>query len=122
MIATRELTAFEEVNLFYDQAADQIGLADGVREMLRRPWRELAVQVPVRMDDGCIEVFSGYRVQHNGARGPYKGGVRYHPLADQEEVRALASLMTWKTALVGLPYGGAKGGVQCDPGKLSKAE
>ena len=90
MIATRELTAFEEVNLFYDQAADQIGLADGVREMLRRPWRELAVQVPVRMDDGCIEVFSGYRVQHNGARGPYKGGVRYHPLADQEEVRALA--------------------------------
>ena len=122
MIATRELTAFEEVNLFYDQAADQIGLADGVREMLRRPWRELAVQVPVRMDDGRIEVFSGYRVQHNGARGPYKGGVRYHPLADQEEVRALASLMTWKTALVGLPFGGAKGGVQCDPGKLSKAE
>ena len=122
MIATRELTAFEEVNLFYDQAADQIGLADGVREMLRRPWRELAVQVPVRMDDGRLEVFSGYRVQHNGARGPYKGGVRYHPLADQEEVRALASLMTWKNALVGLPYGGAKGGVQCDPGKLSKAE
>ena len=122
MIATRELTAFEEVNLFYDQAADQIGLADGIREMLRRPWRELAVQVPVRMDDGRIEVFSGYRVQHNGARGPYKGGVRYHPMADQEEVRALASLMTWKTALVGLPFGGAKGGVQCDPGKLSKAE
>ena len=122
MIATRELTAFEEVNLFYDQAADQIGLADGVREMLRRPWRELAVQVPVRMDDGRIEVFSGYRVQHNGARGPYKGGVRYHPMADQEEVRALASLMTWKTALVGLPFGGAKGGVQCDPGKLSKSE
>ena len=122
MIATRELTAFEEVNLFYDQAADQIGLADGVREMLRGPWRELAVQVPVRMDDGRIEVFSGYRVQHNGARGPYKGGVRYHPMADQEEVRALASLMTWKTALVGLPFGGAKGGVQCDPGKLSKSE
>lgn len=90
--------------------------------MLRRPWRELAVQVPVRMDDGRIEVFSGYRVQHNGGRGPYKGGVRYHPMADQEEVRALASLMTWKTALVGLPFGGAKGGVQCDPGKLSKAE
>ena len=82
MMATRELTPFEEVNLFYDQAADQIGLTDGVREMLRRPWRELAVQVPVRMDDGRIEVFSGYRVQHNGVRGPYKGGVRYHPLAD----------------------------------------
>ena len=122
MMATRELTPFEEVNLFYDQGADQIGLTDGVREMLRRPWRELAVQVPVRMDDGRIEVFFGYRVQHNGARGPYKGGVRYHPLADQEEVRALASLMTWKTALVGLPFGGAKGGVQCNPGKLSRAE
>ena len=122
MIATRELTAFEEVNLFYDQAADQIGLPDGVREMLRRPWRELAVQVPVRMDDGRLEVFSGYRVQHNGARGPYKGGVRYHPLADQEEVRALASLMTWKTALVGLPFGGAKGGVQCEIGRASCRE
>jgi glutamate dehydrogenase (NAD(P)+) len=74
------------------------------------------------MDDGHIEVFSGYRVQHNGARGPYKGGVRYHPQADQNEVRALAALMTWKTALVGLPFGGAKGGVQCDPNLLSNNE
>jgi glutamate dehydrogenase (NAD(P)+) len=87
--------------------------------MLRQPWRELRVQVPVRMDDGRLEVFTGYRVQHNGARGPYKGGVRYHPQADQDEVRALASLMTWKTALVDLPFGGSKGGVQCDPGLLS---
>ena len=90
--------------------------------MLRQPWRELRVQVPVRMDDGHIEVFTGYRVQHNGARGPYKGGVRYHPLADIDEVRALASLMTWKNALVELPYGGAKGGVQVDPRKLSESE
>ncbi len=109
------MTPFEEVNFYFDRAADRLDLPHGCRQMLRRPWRELAVQVPVRMDDGRIEVFSGYRVQHNGARGPYKGGVRFHTEADQEEVRALASLMTWKNALVDLPFGGAKGGVQCDP-------
>jgi glutamate dehydrogenase (NAD(P)+) len=118
----KELTPFEEVNLFLDESAERLKLTEGCRQMLRQPWRELRVQVPVRMDDDRIEVFTGYRVQHNGARGPYKGGVRYHPLADQEEVRALASLMTWKTALVGLPFGGAKGGVQCDPKKLSENE
>ncbi len=116
------MTPFEEVNFYFDRAADRLDLPHGCRQMLRRPWRELAVQVPVRMDDGRIEVFSGYRVQHNGARGPYKGGVRFHPEADQEEVRALASLMTWKTALVDLPFGGAKGGVQCDPRQLSEGE
>ncbi len=116
------MTPFEQVNLFFDKAAGRLKLSDGIRDMLRRPWRELQVQVPVRMDDGRIKVFSGYRVQHNGARGPYKGGVRYHPAADLDEVRALAALMTWKTALVGLPYGGAKGGVQCDPGSLSIGE
>jgi glutamate dehydrogenase (NAD(P)+) len=120
--ATRELTPFEEVNLFFDESAERLALPNGCREMLRQPWRELRVQVPVRMDDGHIEVFTGYRVQHNGARGPYKGGVRYHPLADMEEVRALASLMTWKNALVDLPFGGAKGGVQCDPRQLSESE
>ena len=117
-----EVSLFEEVNLFFDSAADRLGLSNGLREMLKRPWRELQVQVPVRMDDGEIQVFTGFRVQHNGARGPYKGGVRYHPGADLEEVRGLASLMTWKTALVDLPYGGAKGGVQVDPGKLSQSE
>ena len=116
------MTAFDEVNLFFDRAGDRLNLSDGLREMLRRPWRELQVQVPVRMDDGHIEVFTGYRVQHNGARGPYKGGVRYHPEANLEEVRALAALMTWKTALVGLPYGGAKGSVQVDPAQLSEPE
>jgi glutamate dehydrogenase (NAD(P)+) len=80
------------------------------------------VQVPVRMDDGHLEVFTGYRVQHNAARGPYKGGVRYHPDADLDEVRALASLMTWKTAVVDIPFGGAKGGVQCDPKVMSVRE
>lgn len=116
------MTAFDEVNVFFDQAADRLKLEDGIREMLRRPWRELRVSVPVRMDDGRIEVFTGYRIQHNGARGPYKGGTRYHPMADQEEVRALASLMTWKTALVDIPFGGAKGGVQCDPRGMSEGE
>ena len=122
MLKTKQLSTFDEVNLFFDDAADRLGLKNGLREMLKRPWRELQVQVPVRMDDGEIEVFTGFRVQHNGARGPYKGGVRYHLEADLEEVRALASLMTWKTALVDLPYGGAKGGVQVDPRKLSQNE
>ena len=122
MATATQLTPFEEVNLFYDHAAERLGLPDGCREMLRRPWRELRVQVPVRMDDGRIQVFNGYRVQHNGARGPYKGGVRFHPKADEDEVRALAALMTWKTALVGLPFGGAKGGVEVDPRELSVEE
>ena len=122
MATARKLTPFEEVNLFFDQAAERLGLAEGRREMLRRPWRELQVQVPVRMDDGHINVYNGFRIQHNGARGPYKGGVRYHPEADQDEVRALAALMTWKTALMNLPFGGAKGGVQVDPTELSNEE
>jgi glutamate dehydrogenase (NAD(P)+) len=117
-----EQSTFDAVNEFFDGAADRLGLADSLREMLKRPWRELQVQIPVRMDDGQIQVFTGYRVQHNAARGPYKGGVRYHPDADIEEVRALASLMTWKTALVDLPFGGAKGGVQVDPRQLSNSE
>ncbi|MCH8800962.1 MAG: glutamate dehydrogenase [Chloroflexi bacterium] len=122
MLKTQELNTFDQVNLFFDSAADRLGIIDGLREMLKRPWRELLVQVPVRMDDGQIQVFSGSRVQHNAARGPYKGGVRYHAQADLDEVRGLASLMTWKTALVNLPYGGAKGGVQVDPGLLSDSE
>ena len=117
-----EQSTFDEVNQVFDSAADRLGLADSLREMLKRPWRELQVQIPVRMDDGQIQVFTGYRVQHNAARGPYKGGVRYHPRADLEEVRALASLMTWKTALVDVPFGGAKGGVQVDPRDLSNNE
>ena len=122
MLNVQQATSSEQINQFYDRTADRLGLSPGIREMLRRPWRELQVQVPVRMDDGRIEVFAGYRVQHNGARGPYKGGVRFHPKADLEEVRALAALMTWKTALFDLPFGGAKGGVQCDPRKLSTGE
>lgn len=121
-MSTQELTVYEEVNVFFNRAADRIGLEEGVREMLRRPWRELQVSVPIRTDSGEIKVYTGYRVQHNGARGPYKGGLRYHPLADLDEVRALASLMTWKNALVDIPFGGAKGGIQCDPRSMSELE
>ena len=99
-----------------------MNLRDDVLLLLRRPYRELHVQVPVRMDDGSVSVFTGIRVQHNGARGPYKGGVRFHPEADLDEVRTLASLMTWKCALVDVPFGGAKGGVQCDPAQMSVSE
>jgi glutamate dehydrogenase (NAD(P)+) len=113
---------FEAVTLFFDTAADHIGLSDEMRDVLRSSYRELAVQVPVRMDDGALQVFRGYRVQHNAARGPYKGGIRYHPDADLDEVRALAALMTWKTAVVDIPFGGAKGGVQCDPLRMTEGE
>ena len=78
------LSTFDQVNLFFDKAADRLGLNSGLREMLAKPWRELQVQVPVRMDNDQIQVFTGFRVQHNGARGPYKGGIRYHPKADLE--------------------------------------
>lgn len=116
------MNAFDEVNLFFDRAADRLRLDDGMRDLLRKPWRELTVSVPVRMDDGTLRVLDGYRIQHNAARGPYKGGTRFHPQADINEVRALASLMTWKTAVVDIPFGGAKGGVQCAPGSMSESE
>ncbi len=114
--------AEDDVRLFLHRASESLGLSQGMRRMLEAPWRELKVSLPVRMDDGRIEVFTGYRVQHNAARGPYKGGLRYHPQADDDEVRALASLMTWKTALLDIPFGGAKGGIQLDPHALSQAE
>jgi glutamate dehydrogenase (NAD(P)+) len=106
----------------FDSAAKRLGLSQSLRAVLRVPQRELAVSFPVLLDNGRLEVFHGYRVQHNLARGPTKGGIRYHPLVDPDEVRALAMWMTWKCALAGLPYGGAKGGVQVDPRKLSPTE
>ena len=105
-----------------DEVAQRLGLDPGIHAILRQPERELTVSVPVMMDDGQIEVFTGYRVQHSSVRGPCKGGVRYHPDVDLSEVKALASLMTWKCALVNIPYGGAKGGVQCDPRQMSENE
>lgn len=117
-----ETNPFAAVTYFFERAADHIGLEEDMREILRSSYREISVQVPIRMDDGSSVVFMGYRVQHNGARGPYKGGIRYHSSADLDEVRALASLMTWKTALVDLPFGGAKGGIQCEPHLMSQGE
>ncbi len=116
------MTPFEAVNYFFHRAAAIEGLEDTAIDVLSGTFRELRVQVPFKRDDGSMEVVYGYRVQHNGARGPYKGGIRYHPDADIDEVRALASLMTWKTALVDVPFGGAKGGVQVDATKLSERE
>lgn len=106
----------------FDQAAEILDLPQGIRAVLRVPNRELTVNFPVKMDDGRIEVFTGYRVQHNLSRGPAKGGLRFHPDVDLDEVRALATWMTWKCALVNIPYGGAKGGVVVDPAALSRGE
>jgi len=122
IIPPDESTAFEQVTSLFDWTARHLGLDEGLCEILRTPWRELTVAVPVRLDNGQVKTYTGYRIQYNGARGPYKGGVRYHPAADIDEVRALAALMTWKTALVDVPYGGAKGGVQVNPRDLSESE
>jgi glutamate dehydrogenase (NAD(P)+) len=106
----------------FEYASDLLELEPYVRKLLIMPFRAVTVEVPVRMDDGQVEVFRGYRVQHNGARGPCKGGIRYHPEADEEEVLGLATTMTWKTALLDIPFGGAKGGVQVDARALSTRE
>ena len=109
------LTAHEAVLTYFDEAARLLELEDKIHTVLRSSYREVQAQVPLTLDNGDLIVARGYRVQHNGARGPYKGGIRYHPTADLDEVRALASLMTWKTALVDIPFGGAKGGIEIDP-------
>ena len=116
------IAPFEAVSWFFNEAANYLNLSDGITQLLRNPWREIHTQVPVRMDNGQINVFQGYRIQHNGARGPYKGGIRFHPDATRDDVMALSSLMTWKNALADVPFGGAKGGVQCDPTKMSSRE
>lgn len=116
------LNPFEAVSCFYERAADRNELPGFTRDLLRTPAVELRVEVPLRRDDGSHEVFTGYRVQHSDVRGPYKGGIRFHPEAELDEVRALASLMTWKTALVDVPFGGAKGGIEVDCATLSLAE
>jgi glutamate dehydrogenase (NAD(P)+) len=120
--AELETNPFAAVNHYFDIGATAAGVSEDFRLLLKTPYREMRVEVPVRMDDGKLEVFIGYRVQHNGARGPYKGGIRYHQDADLSEIRALASLMTWKTAIVDVPFGGAKGGIQVDPRGMSQRE
>ena len=127
-VPTHTISLEEETNPWqaqaarFDLAARKLSLDPGVWKVLRYPTRELIVHIPVAMDDGSIEVFTGYRVQHSIARGPAKGGIRYSPDVSLDEVRALASWMTWKCAVVNIPFGGAKGGVICDPKTMSQGE
>jgi glutamate dehydrogenase (NAD(P)+) len=124
MSADRHATGsvYDNVVLQFNRAADSMGLDAAVRKILSTTTNEVVVHFPVRLDSGEVEMFTGYRVQHNNALGPYKGGLRYHPAVDIDEVRALATWMTWKSAIVDIPFGGAKGGVQCDPATYSPAE
>lgn len=116
------MSLYENALKQFNKAADRMNLDPGLKEVLSYPKRELTVNFPVKMDNGEIRVFTGYRVQHNLSRGPAKGGIRYHPDVTLDEVKALAFLMTWKCAVVNIPYGGAKGGVKVDPSKLSEDE
>src|SRR5262245_42539706 len=128
MAILNAVTTSEDLNPFriamrqFDAAADQLKLDPGLREVLRSPRRALTLSLPIKMDDGSLKVFQGFRVQHNNARGPCKGGIRYHPNVSFDEVQALASWMTWKCATVNIPFGGAKGGIICDPKQLSTRE
>ncbi len=113
---------FENVAVQFNKAADLMKLDPNVRKILSKPENEIVVNFPVKLNNGQVEVFTGYRVQHNDALGPFKGGLRYHPKVNQDEVRALAAWMTWKCALAGIPFGGAKGGIQVDPANYAPAE
>jgi glutamate dehydrogenase (NAD(P)+) len=117
-----KVSAYEIATANFDRAADLLDLPPEWRRLIRSPFREMRVEVPLYREDGSLVVFTGYRVQHSGARGPFKGGIRYSPLVDIDEVRALAETMTYKTALVNIPFGGGKGGVNCDPRTLTKLE
>jgi glutamate dehydrogenase (NAD(P)+) len=116
------MTPFGAVNARVTRASDLLGIKENYRRLLTTCWRETKVSLPITDDKGDLQVFEGYRVQHNGVRGPYKGGVRYHPEVDLDEVKALSSLMTWKCAIVNIPFGGAKGGICVDPSKMSDRE
>ncbi|MDT5062790.1 MAG: glutamate dehydrogenase [Acidobacteriota bacterium] len=121
-VAQEELNPFKIAKQQFDRAADFLELDDSMRRVLKHAKRQLIVSIPVKMDNGEVQVFEGYRVQHNIARGPAKGGIRFHPQVTLDEVKALASWMTWKCATVGIPYGGGKGGVICDTKSLSSGE
>ena len=116
------MRASDTSRIYFDRAANQLDLSDSMRQLLLTAKREVQVQIPIERDSGELATFIGYRVQHNDARGPLKGGLRYHPQVDLDEVRSLAALMTWKTAVVNIPYGGAKGGVALDPAQFSTRE
>ncbi len=113
---------FEMAQVQFDSVADMLELSSSTKDILRHPLREYHFSIPVRMDDGTVEVFKGFRIQHNDARGPCKGGIRFHPQETVDTVRALAMWMTWKCAVVDIPLGGGKGGVICDPHNLSFGE
>jgi len=115
-------TVYDNVEAQFDKAADLMRLDPSIRKILATTTNEIVVHFPVKMDDGRVEMFTGYRVQHNNVLGPFKGGLRYHPAVDIDEVRALATWMTWKSAIADIPFGGAKGGIQCDPSKYSRSE
>ena len=115
-------TVYDNVEAQFDKAADLMRLDPSIRKILATTINEIVVHFPVKMDDGRVEMFTGYRVQHNNVLGPFKGGLRYHPAVDIDEVRALATWMTWKSAIADIPFGGAKGGIQCDPSKYSRSE
>ncbi len=121
-MADKSYNAFAMAQAQFDRVAGILGLDDATKELLRYNLREYHVSIPVRMDDGTVKVFRGFRVQHNDARGPAKGGIRFHPMETIDTVRALAMWMTWKTAVVDIPLGGGKGGVVCDPHNLSMRE
>jgi glutamate dehydrogenase (NAD(P)+) len=121
-LGEERMKAFDSTQYYFNRAADHLDLSPNMRTLLSTPHREIRAQVAVEMDNGEVTTFIGYRVQHDKARGPMKGGLRYHPDVDMDEVRALAALMTWKTAVVDLPYGGAKGGIAVDPRMLSRRE
>lgn len=121
-IIADEPDLLDSATAYFNRAAERLGLSDDLRQVLQKPERALLVSIPVARDDGRVEVFAGCRVQHSTARGPAKGGVRYHPEVTLDEVAGLAALMTWKSAVVDIPYGGAKGGVTCDPTTMSKEE
>lgn len=121
-MSDQKYNPFETAQKQFDHAADLLDLNEGTRDLLRNPMREYHFNIPVRMDDGKVKVFRGFRVQHNDARGPAKGGIRFHPMETIDTVRALAMWMTWKTSVVDIPLGGGKGGVICDPHQLSRTE
>ena len=120
--AYRKASVYENVGKQFNKAADLMGLDPYIRRILSKTTNEISVNFPVKMDDGEVKMFTGYRVQHNNVLGPYKGGLRYHPAVDIDEVRALATWMTWKSGIVNIPFGGAKGGIQFDPCVCSSSE
>ncbi len=120
--ARAKVSDLEVVQHHFDGAWDRLGFPDDIRQIFWESYREVTVQIPLKTSDGKTRVYHGYRIQHNGARGPYKGGIRFHPEVDIDEVRSLASMMTWKTAIANVPFGGAKGGVNVDVNDITPAD